>query len=236
MITSEQLTALFPAESTSPAEHGRPEPVHQRHWLVGGELRPWTGRVQTVRSAICVRRAMARWNRSSSAAIRRAASPKPRRRWRRPLRPTTTAAARGRPWRSPSASPACRTSPSRCSPGASEVVRLIMWEIGKSLADREKEFDRTVDYIRATIEALQGAGQRQLALPRRRGHDRPDPPHAAGRGAVHGALQLSAERDLRDADPGPDHGQHHGVQAADATACCCSRRCWRRFAAPSRRA
>ena len=35
-----------------------------------------------------------------------------------------------------------------------EVVRLIMWEIGKSLADSEKEFDRTVEYIRATIEAL----------------------------------------------------------------------------------
>ena len=29
-----------------------------------------------------------------------------------------------------------------------------MWEIGKSLADSEKEFDRTVEYIRATIEAL----------------------------------------------------------------------------------
>ena len=35
-----------------------------------------------------------------------------------------------------------------------EVVNLIMWEIGKSLADSEKEFDRTVDYIRATIDAL----------------------------------------------------------------------------------
>ena len=35
-----------------------------------------------------------------------------------------------------------------------EVVRLLMWEIGKSLVDSEKEFDRTVDYIRATIEAL----------------------------------------------------------------------------------
>ena len=55
MITSEQLKAFFPAESDLTREHGRPEPVHQRHWLVGGELRPWTGRVQTVRSAICVR-------------------------------------------------------------------------------------------------------------------------------------------------------------------------------------
>src|SRR5919107_5647443 len=35
-----------------------------------------------------------------------------------------------------------------------EVVGLIMWEIGKSQTDSEKEFDRTVDYIRATIEAL----------------------------------------------------------------------------------
>ena len=97
MITSEQLTALFPAEGDLTGEHGRPEPVHQRHWLVGGELKPWTGRVQTVRSAICVRKAMDRSNKSSSAATRWAASPKPRTRWRRRLRLTTTAAANGRP-------------------------------------------------------------------------------------------------------------------------------------------
>jgi aldehyde dehydrogenase (NAD+) len=35
-----------------------------------------------------------------------------------------------------------------------DVVRLIMWEIGKSLTDSEKEFDRTAAYIQATIEAL----------------------------------------------------------------------------------
>ena len=34
----------------------------------------------------------------------------------------------------------------------SEVVKLLMWEIGKSLADSEKEFDRTVEYIYDTIE------------------------------------------------------------------------------------
>lgn len=33
-----------------------------------------------------------------------------------------------------------------------EVVRLLMWEIGKSLPDSEKEFDRTVEYIYDTIE------------------------------------------------------------------------------------
>jgi len=35
-----------------------------------------------------------------------------------------------------------------------QVVRLLMWEIGKSLPDSRKEFDRTVDYMRDTCEAL----------------------------------------------------------------------------------
>jgi glyceraldehyde-3-phosphate dehydrogenase (NADP+) len=35
-----------------------------------------------------------------------------------------------------------------------DVVRLLMWEIGKALPEAEKEFDRTVDYIRDTIDAL----------------------------------------------------------------------------------
>ncbi len=33
-----------------------------------------------------------------------------------------------------------------------EVVKLLMWEIGKTLGDSEKEFDRTVEYIYDTIE------------------------------------------------------------------------------------
>lgn len=35
-----------------------------------------------------------------------------------------------------------------------EVIRLLMWEIGKTYPDAAKEFDRTCDYIRDTIEAL----------------------------------------------------------------------------------
>lgn len=33
-----------------------------------------------------------------------------------------------------------------------EVVKYLMWEIGKNLADSQKEFDRTVEYIYDTIE------------------------------------------------------------------------------------
>jgi glyceraldehyde-3-phosphate dehydrogenase (NADP+) len=35
-----------------------------------------------------------------------------------------------------------------------DVVRLTMWEIGKTRRDAEAEFDRTVQYIRDTVEAL----------------------------------------------------------------------------------
>ena len=35
-----------------------------------------------------------------------------------------------------------------------EVVKMIMWEIAKARPDAEKEFDRTVEYIRDTLDAL----------------------------------------------------------------------------------
>jgi glyceraldehyde-3-phosphate dehydrogenase (NADP+) len=34
------------------------------------------------------------------------------------------------------------------------VVRFLMWEVGKSLQDSEKEFDRTIKYINDTLAAL----------------------------------------------------------------------------------
>ena len=33
-----------------------------------------------------------------------------------------------------------------------EIVKLLMWEIGKNLNDSKKEFDRTIEYINDTIE------------------------------------------------------------------------------------
>jgi len=42
----------------------------------------------------------------------------------------------------------------------SEVINLLMWEIGKSYKDSIKEFDRTVQYIKDTIEALKDLDRR----------------------------------------------------------------------------
>lgn len=39
-------------------------------------------------------------------------------------------------------------------PKRDEIVNYIMWEIGKTLSDAQKEFDRTIEYIYDTIDAL----------------------------------------------------------------------------------
>lgn len=51
----------------------------------------------------------------------------------------------------------------------SEVVNLLMWEIGKSLKDSEKEFDRTVDYIVDTIAALKDLDRDSSRLKKEQG-------------------------------------------------------------------
>jgi len=154
VITPDHLKQLFPQESDVPPEHRRLDPLHQRTYLVNGELRTWKGPCQTVLSPVHLRNAdgtlapveigsypqvgEAESEDALQAAV--AAYDDGRGRW-----PTMAVAERI----------ACMQEfTKQMVARRREVVNLIMWEIGKSLADSEKEFDRTVDYIRATIEAL----------------------------------------------------------------------------------
>ena len=154
MMNTENLQQLFPREGNMPPEHGPPSQVHQRCYLVGGELKPWNGPVVTVRSAICVRRADGSLEQielgsyptggtleaEEALAAAVAAYDNGGGEW-----PTMTVAQRI----------ACMQDFTKQMVARRvEIVNLIMWEIGKSLADSQKEFDRTVDYIRATINAL----------------------------------------------------------------------------------
>ena len=50
-----------------------------------------------------------------------------------------------------------------------DVVRIMMWEIGKCFADSRKEFDRTVDYVIDTMEALKDLDRAGSGLKSRRG-------------------------------------------------------------------
>ena len=154
MINSEALKQLFPSEEEISSEHRPPSPVHQRSYLVNGELKAWNGPVETVRSPVCVRGrdgaleqielgsypVGAEQEAEEALAAAVAAYDEGRGVW-----PTMTVADRI----------ACMQDfTNQMIARRQEVVNLIMWEIGKSQADSEKEFDRTVDYIRATIEAL----------------------------------------------------------------------------------
>ncbi len=49
------------------------------------------------------------------------------------------------------------------------VVHLLMWEIGKSLKDSEKEFDRTVEYIIDTVAALKDLDRDSSRLKKEQG-------------------------------------------------------------------
>ena len=47
-----------------------------------------------------------------------------------------------------------------------EVVHLLVWEIGKTVSDAEKEFDRTISYVRDTVRAYRemvGKGRGAIA-------------------------------------------------------------------------
>jgi glyceraldehyde-3-phosphate dehydrogenase (NADP+) len=50
-----------------------------------------------------------------------------------------------------------------------EVVRLLMWEIGKTRKDAEKEFDRTVQYIYDTMQELKDLNRENAQLQKEEG-------------------------------------------------------------------
>jgi glyceraldehyde-3-phosphate dehydrogenase (NADP+) len=154
MSDSDALQRLFPDLDAIPDAVRLKAPIHQRVSLVDGELRPWSGACKTVLSPICVRHAdgsvlqveigsyPVMGEPESDAALDAAvrAYDAGRGAW-----PTMKVAQRI----------ACMEDfIRRMAARREEVVNLIMWEIGKSLADSQKEFDRTISYMVATIEAL----------------------------------------------------------------------------------
>jgi glyceraldehyde-3-phosphate dehydrogenase (NADP+) len=145
---------VFPKPEGIPADvRVDPDTVSMRY-LVGGEIRTWTGKGKDVESPICLhledgtlRPAVVgrapMLDRAEALAALAAASAA----WQdgRGVWPTMSVARRI----------ACLDRFVAGMQRAREpVVRLLMWEIGKSRKDSEAEFDRTVVYIRDTLEAL----------------------------------------------------------------------------------
>lgn len=150
---SEVLTNLFPEEKTIPASVTLSGYLEQREYLIDGKMVTWQGDMSPVASPVCVREG----NESKQKIIGST-----------PLLTSKEAlAALDAAVRAydlghgvwPMMSVAERIQHvelflSKMREKRQEVVNLLMWEIGKTLKDTEKEFDRTCDYIVDTINSL----------------------------------------------------------------------------------
>lgn len=154
MANSDALRQLFPRDGEIPADHRPPPPIHQRAYLVNGELKTWDGPADPVRSPVCVRTADGRLEQIELGSVPSGAEREAEEALEaavaayddgRGLWPTMTVAER---------IGCLQDFTNQMISRRQEVVDLIVWEIGKPKVDSEKEFDRTVDYIRATITAL----------------------------------------------------------------------------------
>ena len=149
----DSIESLFPHDEEIPGKYRIESPICQDYYLVDGELRRWHGPLQEVLSPI--------WVKQGSALDPKMCRPIPQPLGRggpgSPFR--CGAGLRQRPRRlahhvgggaDPLRSRFTRALLEKREP----IVRLLMWEIGKSLREAEREFDRAVAYIRDTIEAL----------------------------------------------------------------------------------
>ena len=148
----DRLQTLFPDDAKIPAQY-RISPIEDCQYLINGELRCWKGSTQEVYSPVMVR--------SQNGFAKKYLGRYPLLTRKEALEALDAAAQAydngmgAWPTMAVSDRISCfKDFVFRIKQKRTEVVNLLMWEIGKSLADSEKEFDRTVEYIEATIEAL----------------------------------------------------------------------------------
>lgn len=151
-ILQEKITAIFPEVSQIP-EQFQIQPLHQKEYLVGGEMRQWAGATQDVYSPIFVK------NGDKFESVHIGSYPiTSEKEAMEALEAALKAYDNGRgewPTMSVSERIACMEHfIKKMLEKKTEIVNLLMYEIGKSLADSIKEFDRTVEYIYDTIDCL----------------------------------------------------------------------------------
>ena len=147
------FTDLYPRPGSIPPEFDLPAPLNQTEYLIGGEIRPWAGPMQAVTSPVCIdteagckRVVIGSFPKMNPEAALQA------------LESACQAYDHGRgAWPTRSVQQrieALADFTFRMQQKKAEMVRLLMWEIGKSYQDSLKEFDRTIAYMQDTIEAM----------------------------------------------------------------------------------
>jgi glyceraldehyde-3-phosphate dehydrogenase (NADP+) len=160
---SQILANVFPSENEIPEQFKIAQPLDQREYLINGELKTWTGNLNPVLSPVFVK--------DGSGYKQKVIGSTPLLTSKESLEALDAAVkaydlGRG-VWPTMSVTQriehiekflaAMRTK-------RAEVVKLLMWEIGKSLKDSEKEFDRTCDYLVDTIKALKDLDRNSAKL------------------------------------------------------------------------
>ena len=159
---------IFPAYSAIPESFQIKAPIEQNTYLIAGEMRAWDGAFQDVYSPIYIKNENElKPHRLGSFPLLDANASL------EVLQSARNANDLGKgEW--PTMSVKQRIAHmmqfvKMMKEKRSEVVNLLMWEIGKSLKDSEKEFDRTVDYIIDTVAALKDLDRDSSRLKKEQG-------------------------------------------------------------------
>ncbi|KEO75482.1 aldehyde dehydrogenase [Anditalea andensis] len=143
---------IFGEEAAIPEAY-RVAEIHQREYLINGEIVSWDGPVTNIYSPVCVA--------TDGGIQRKLLGSVPNTTQKEAMEALDAAVAaydngHGK-WPSMSLEEriACMQKFVYLMIQQRDIViKLLMWEIGKTLPDATKEFDRTVDYINDTIDAL----------------------------------------------------------------------------------
>jgi len=153
MSVEEKIRSIFPEEDAVPVRFRTKCAVIQKEYLINGDLHIWDGAMQEVLSPI--------WLMGETGLSQKVLGCYPlltRTEALQALEAATRAYNNGREYwpKMPVCERIRRVEEfaEKMQERKDEIIRLLMWEIGKSFQESEKEFDRTVDYIKNTVDAL----------------------------------------------------------------------------------
>lgn len=149
---SQFLEHVFPLESNLPDAFKISQPLEQREYLINGEMKTWTGNLNPVMSPVFTNDGQAYKQKligstpllTSKEALEALDAAVKAYELGHGFWPTRSVMERIEH---------VENFLVDMRKQRTEVVKLLMWEIGKTLKDSEKEFDRTCDYIVETIKA-----------------------------------------------------------------------------------
>jgi glyceraldehyde-3-phosphate dehydrogenase (NADP+) len=147
------IDKIFPNKADLKPEIINSIPVHQKEYLINGEIKLWNGNVQEVLSPVClidgvntIQQIVGSYPMMSSNEATLA------------LNSAVSAYGNGKgKWPTMAVRDRIKCIEQftfKMKEKRTEIVNLLMWEIGKSQKQSETEFDRTVEYINDTINEL----------------------------------------------------------------------------------